>query len=102
MQADEDTVRDAIHRFSRPAPAAENLQSQHYRGTFGRTGTEHRECFGHSTGRFCALAARVPVLARDPGGLVAAAWQDLAAFTDSGPPNDVALLLTLPGPTGAK
>ncbi|MFE9931596.1 PP2C family protein-serine/threonine phosphatase [Streptomyces sp. NPDC005533] len=51
--------------------------------------TEARDAAGH----FYPLAARVPVLARDPGGLVRAVWQDLAAFTDGGPHDDVALLL---------
>ncbi|MEW2138931.1 PP2C family protein-serine/threonine phosphatase [Streptomyces sp. NPDC005409] len=45
------------------------------------------------TGSFYPLAARVPVLARDPAGLVHAVWRDLAAFTDGGPRDDVALLL---------
>ncbi|MEJ8644648.1 hypothetical protein WKI68_31810 [Streptomyces sp. MS1.HAVA.3] len=41
----------------------------------------------------------MPVLTRDPGGLVAAVWRDLAAFTDGGPRDDVALLLlSLDGP----
>lgn len=36
-------------------------------------------------------------------GLVGAVWRDLAAFTDGGPRDDVALLLlTLPGPAGAE
>ncbi|MEU9164231.1 PP2C family protein-serine/threonine phosphatase [Streptomyces sp. NPDC048424] len=51
--------------------------------------TEARDAAGH----FYPLAARVPVLARDPGGLVGAVWRDLAAFTDGGPRDDVALLL---------
>ncbi|MEU9084963.1 PP2C family protein-serine/threonine phosphatase [Streptomyces sp. NPDC048357] len=51
--------------------------------------TEARDAAGH----FYPLAARVPVLARDPGGLVQAVWRDLAAFTDGGPRDDVALLL---------
>ncbi|MEV7444729.1 PP2C family protein-serine/threonine phosphatase [Streptomyces sp. NPDC091204] len=51
--------------------------------------TEARDAAGH----FYPLAARVPVLARDPGGLVRAVWRDLAAFTDGGPRDDVALLL---------
>lgn len=46
-----------------------------------------------ATGRFYPLADRVPVLARDPAGLVGAVWQDLAAFTKGGPNDDVALLL---------
>ncbi|MFD7559803.1 PP2C family protein-serine/threonine phosphatase [Streptomyces sp. NPDC059835] len=50
-------------------------------------------------GRFYPLAARVPVLVRDPDGLVEAVWRDLSAFTDGGPPDDVALLLlSLDGP----
>ncbi|MFD4871264.1 PP2C family protein-serine/threonine phosphatase [Streptomyces sp. NPDC058412] len=57
--------------------------------------TEARDAAGH----FYPLAARVPVLARDPGGLVRAVWRDLAAFTDGGPRDDVALLLlSLDGP----
>ncbi|MFJ3721630.1 PP2C family protein-serine/threonine phosphatase [Streptomyces sp. NPDC090045] len=57
--------------------------------------TEARDAAGH----FYPLAARVPVLARDPGGLVGAVWRDLAAFTDGGPRDDVALLLlSLDGP----
>ncbi len=57
--------------------------------------TEARDRAGH----FYPLAARVPVLTRDPGGLVGAVWQDLAAFTDGGPRDDVALLLlSLDGP----
>ncbi|WP_404960461.1 PP2C family protein-serine/threonine phosphatase [Streptomyces sp. 147326] len=57
--------------------------------------TEARDAAGH----FYPLAARVPVLARDPGGLVQAVWRDLAAFTDGGPHDDVALLLlSLDGP----
>lgn len=51
--------------------------------------TEARDRAGH----FYPLAARVPVLARDPEGLVRAVWRDLAAFTDGGPRDDVALLL---------
>ncbi|WP_329386397.1 serine/threonine-protein phosphatase [Streptomyces sp. NBC_01351] len=51
--------------------------------------TEARDTAGH----FYPLAARVPVLARDPDGLVAAVWRDLATFTAGGPPDDVALLL---------
>ncbi|MEV7520771.1 PP2C family protein-serine/threonine phosphatase [Streptomyces sp. NPDC091371] len=54
-------------------------------------------------GRFYPLAARVPVLARDPDGLVAAVWRDLAAFTAGGPPDDVAmLLLSLDGPASPR
>ncbi|MFE2329535.1 serine/threonine-protein phosphatase, partial [Streptomyces sp. NPDC059385] len=50
-------------------------------------------------GLFYPLAARFPVLARDPDGLVEAVWRDLSAFTDGGPPDDVALLLlSLDGP----
>ncbi|MCY0950921.1 PP2C family protein-serine/threonine phosphatase [Streptomyces sp. H27-S2] len=45
------------------------------------------------TGHFYPLAVRVPVLARDPAGLVRAVWRDLAAFTGGGPRDDVALLL---------
>ncbi|WP_326591205.1 PP2C family protein-serine/threonine phosphatase [Streptomyces sp. NBC_01294] len=57
--------------------------------------TEARDATGH----FYPLAARVPVLTRDPGGLVGAVWRDLAAFTDGGPRDDVALLLlSLDGP----
>ncbi|MEV7556795.1 PP2C family protein-serine/threonine phosphatase [Streptomyces sp. NPDC089795] len=51
--------------------------------------TEARDATGH----FYPLAARVPVLARDPGGLLGAVWQDLLAFTNGGPNDDVALLL---------
>ncbi|WP_327735122.1 serine/threonine-protein phosphatase [Streptomyces nojiriensis] len=51
--------------------------------------TEARDAKGH----FYPLAARVPVLARDPAGLVGAVWRDLAAFTKGGPNDDVALLL---------
>ncbi|CAM5393080.1 PP2C family protein-serine/threonine phosphatase [Streptomyces avidinii] len=51
--------------------------------------TEARDVTGH----FYPLADRVPVLARDPAGLVGAVWRDLAAFTDGGPHDDVALLL---------
>lgn len=60
--------------------------------------TEARDAKGH----FYPLAARVPVLARDPAGLVRAVWRDLAAFTHGGPGDDVALLLLSPdGPEGA-
>lgn len=51
--------------------------------------TEARDRAGH----FYPLAARVPVLARDPEGLVQAVWRDLAAFSGGGPRDDVALLL---------
>ncbi|MFJ3964110.1 PP2C family protein-serine/threonine phosphatase [Streptomyces sp. NPDC090036] len=51
--------------------------------------TEARDATGH----FYPLAARVPVLARDPDGLVGAVWRDLAAFTNGGPHDDVAMLL---------
>ncbi|MER6449572.1 hypothetical protein DEJ51_09230 [Streptomyces venezuelae] len=51
--------------------------------------TEARDATGH----FYPLAARVPVLTRDPAGLVGAVWRDLAAFTKGGPNDDVALLL---------
>ncbi|MFD9410975.1 PP2C family protein-serine/threonine phosphatase [Streptomyces sp. NPDC059989] len=51
--------------------------------------TEARDATGH----FYPLAVRVPVLATDPAGLVQAVWRDLAAFTDGGPRDDVALLL---------
>lgn len=51
--------------------------------------TEARDTAGY----FYPLAARVPVLARDPAGLVGAVWRDLAAFTNGGPRDDVALLL---------
>ncbi|MCX5608309.1 serine/threonine-protein phosphatase [Streptomyces sp. NBC_00047] len=57
--------------------------------------TEARDPAGH----FYPLAARLPVVTRDPEGLVRAVWRDLAAFTDGGPRDDVALLLlTLDGP----
>lgn len=57
--------------------------------------TEARDAAGH----FYPLAARLPVVTKDPGGLVRAVWRDLAAFTDGGPRDDVALLLlTLDGP----
>ncbi|WP_406367260.1 PP2C family protein-serine/threonine phosphatase [Streptomyces sp. NBC_01546] len=57
--------------------------------------TEARDAAGH----FYPLAARLPVVTRDPEGLVRAVWRDLAAFTDGGPRDDVALLLlTLDGP----
>uniref|UniRef100_A0AAU2JPW8 Serine/threonine-protein phosphatase n=1 Tax=Streptomyces sp. NBC_00049 TaxID=2903617 RepID=A0AAU2JPW8_9ACTN len=60
--------------------------------------TEARDAAGH----FYPLAVRIPVLARDPVDLVEAVWRDLAAFTDGGPRDDVALLLlSLPDPTGA-
>ncbi|WP_053785109.1 PP2C family protein-serine/threonine phosphatase [Streptomyces sp. XY332] len=50
-----------------------------------------------AAGDFYPLAARIPVLAKDPAGLVEAVWQDLVAFTDGGPRDDVALLvLSLP------
>ncbi|MFD3328876.1 PP2C family protein-serine/threonine phosphatase [Streptomyces sp. NPDC058701] len=58
--------------------------------------TEARDRGGH----FYPLAARVPVLARDPEGLVRAVWRDLAAFTGGGPPDDVALLLLSPDGAG--
>ncbi len=51
--------------------------------------TEARDATGH----FYPLADRVPVLVRDPAGLVGAVWRDLAAFTKGGPHDDVALLL---------
>ncbi|MFF5489304.1 PP2C family protein-serine/threonine phosphatase [Streptomyces virginiae] len=51
--------------------------------------TEARDATGH----FYPLAARVPVLARDPAGLLGAVWRDLLAFTNGGPNDDVALLL---------
>ncbi|MFJ3978300.1 PP2C family protein-serine/threonine phosphatase [Streptomyces sp. NPDC090021] len=54
--------------------------------------TEARDAAGH----FYPLATRVPSLARDPAGLVGAVWQDLAAFTNGGPGDDVALLLLSP------
>ncbi|MFD3723394.1 PP2C family protein-serine/threonine phosphatase [Streptomyces sp. NPDC058674] len=54
--------------------------------------TEARDRAGH----FYPLPARVPVLARDPAGLVQAVWRDLAAFTGGGPGDDVALLLLSP------
>ncbi|WP_328925333.1 SpoIIE family protein phosphatase [Streptomyces sp. NBC_00190] len=55
------------------------------------------------SGQFYPLSARLPVMAREPAGLVGAVWRDLAAFTDGGPRDDVALLLlTLPGPAGAE
>ncbi|WP_411105894.1 PP2C family protein-serine/threonine phosphatase [Streptomyces sp. cmx-4-9] len=50
--------------------------------------TEARDRAGH----FYPLAARVPVLSRDPGGLVRAIWDDLLEFS-GGPRDDVALLL---------
>ncbi|MCX5014301.1 serine/threonine-protein phosphatase [Streptomyces sp. NBC_00555] len=57
--------------------------------------TEARDAAGH----FYPLAARLPVVTRDPEGLVRAVWRDLAAFTDGGLRDDVALLLlTLDGP----
>ncbi|WP_369778955.1 PP2C family protein-serine/threonine phosphatase [Streptomyces sp. R33] len=50
-----------------------------------------------AAGDFYPLAARIPVLAKDPAGLVEAVWQDLVAFTDGGPRDDVAVLvLSLP------
>lgn len=51
--------------------------------------TEARDATGH----FYPLAARVPVLARDPAGLLGAVWRDLLTFTNGGPNDDVALLL---------
>ncbi|NXY99592.1 serine/threonine-protein phosphatase, partial [Streptomyces sp. BR123] len=49
-----------------------------------------------TAGVFYPLATRVPVVAtpapEDPAGLVGALWQDLVAFTDGGPGDDVALL----------
>ncbi|MEU9303538.1 PP2C family protein-serine/threonine phosphatase [Streptomyces sp. NPDC048269] len=61
--------------------------------------TEARDTAGH----FYPLAARLPVVAREPAGLVAGVWRDLVAFTGGGPRDDVALLmLTLPGPAGAE
>ncbi|MCJ1677681.1 serine/threonine-protein phosphatase [Streptomyces sp. APSN-46.1] len=56
--------------------------------------TEARDAAGH----FYPLSVRVPVLATDPAGLAMAVWRDLAAFTDGGPRDDVALLvLSVPG-----
>ncbi|MGW5850366.1 PP2C family protein-serine/threonine phosphatase [Streptomyces sp. NPDC055254] len=53
-------------------------------------------------GRFYPLTARLPVLAREPDGLVRAVWRDLASYTDGGPRDDVALLLlSLDGLPGA-
>lgn len=46
-----------------------------------------------AAGQFYPLSTRVPVLATDPGGLLAAVWRDLVAFTDGGPRDDVALLV---------
>ncbi|MGW0751341.1 PP2C family protein-serine/threonine phosphatase [Streptomyces sp. NPDC002587] len=61
--------------------------------------TEARDAAGH----FYPLTVRLPVVAKEPVGLVGAVWRDLAAFTDGGPRDDVALLLlTLPGPAGAE
>ncbi|MET9318584.1 PP2C family protein-serine/threonine phosphatase [Streptomyces sp. NPDC003038] len=61
--------------------------------------TEARDATGH----FYPLAARVPVLARDPDGLVQAVWRDLVAFTDGGLRDDVALLLlSLDGASGER
>ncbi|MFC9814375.1 PP2C family protein-serine/threonine phosphatase [Streptomyces virginiae] len=54
--------------------------------------TEARDAAGH----FYPLATRVPVLSRDPVGLVGAVWRDLSAFTNGGPGDDVALLLLSP------
>ncbi|MEU9148302.1 PP2C family protein-serine/threonine phosphatase [Streptomyces sp. NPDC048349] len=54
--------------------------------------TEARDATGH----FYPLATRLTVVARDPAGLVGAVWQDLVAFTDGGPRDDVALLLLSP------
>ncbi|WP_037633822.1 PP2C family protein-serine/threonine phosphatase [Streptomyces katrae] len=55
-----------------------------------------------AAGDFYPLAARIPVLAEDPAGLVEAVWHDLVAFTDGGPRDDVALLvLSLPDGAGA-
>lgn len=53
--------------------------------------TEARDAAGY----FYPLADRVPVLAGDgdPAALVRAVWRDLAAFTDGGPRDDVALLV---------
>ncbi|WP_327168000.1 PP2C family protein-serine/threonine phosphatase [Streptomyces subrutilus] len=53
-------------------------------------------------GRFYPLEARLPVLARDRAGLVQAVWRDLAAFTDGGPRDDVALLLLTLDGAGAR
>ncbi|MEV6581735.1 PP2C family protein-serine/threonine phosphatase [Streptomyces sp. NPDC051582] len=50
-----------------------------------------------AAGEFYPLAARLPVLERDPAGVVEAVWQDLLKFTAGGPRDDVALLvLSLP------
>ncbi|WP_443047575.1 PP2C family protein-serine/threonine phosphatase [Streptomyces sp. NBC_00354] len=52
-------------------------------------------------GDFYPLATRIPALAKDPAELVEAVWQDLVAFTDGGPRDDVALLvLSLPDAAG--
>ncbi|MEU9376422.1 PP2C family protein-serine/threonine phosphatase [Streptomyces sp. NPDC048255] len=60
--------------------------------------TEARDAAGH----FYPLAARVPVLSRDPSGLVRAVWRDLVAFSGGGPRDDVALLLlSMDGIAGA-
>ncbi|WP_412078195.1 PP2C family protein-serine/threonine phosphatase [Streptomyces xanthophaeus] len=60
--------------------------------------TEARDAAGH----FYPLAARVPVLSRDPAGLVRAVWRDLVAFSGGGPRDDVALLLlSMDGIAGA-
>ncbi|MCX4693686.1 PP2C family protein-serine/threonine phosphatase [Streptomyces sp. NBC_01408] len=60
--------------------------------------TEARDAAGY----FYPLAARVPVLSRDPAGLVEAVWRDLVAFSGGGPRDDVALLLlSLDGIAGA-
>ncbi|MFF1492399.1 PP2C family protein-serine/threonine phosphatase [Streptomyces sp. NPDC058304] len=54
-----------------------------------------------AAGDFYPLATRIPALAKDPAELVEAVWQDLVAFTDGGPRDDVALLvLSLPDAAG--
>ncbi|MFI8274303.1 PP2C family protein-serine/threonine phosphatase [Streptomyces sp. NPDC085929] len=54
-----------------------------------------------AAGDFYPLATRIPALAKDPAELVEAVWQDLVAFTDGGPRDDVALLvLSLPEAAG--
>ncbi|MFE6842433.1 PP2C family protein-serine/threonine phosphatase [Streptomyces sp. NPDC057686] len=54
-----------------------------------------------AAGDFYPLATRIPALAKDPAELVEAVWQDLVAFTDGGPRDDVALLV-LSLPNGAR